>query len=166
MIVAGKGDETMAFDTPNGTRGARQPGRSRIEQWANRMMVDRVRRKGSFDAAKSIVLVSIGSRTGAERRNPVAWFPAGDDTGLVVASASGAARNPSWYYNLAAHPDLAHIEVGGERIAVTAAQLHGAEREDAWRSITTRSPGFARYESITDRVMPVIRLTRRRDAER
>lgn len=27
----------MAFDTPNGTRGARQPGHGRLEQWGNRL---------------------------------------------------------------------------------------------------------------------------------
>ena len=80
----------MAFDTPNGTRGARQPGHSRIEQWGNRMMVDRLRRKGDRSGTK-LVLVTVGRKTGEERMNPVRWFPAGGDARLIVASASGAA---------------------------------------------------------------------------
>jgi F420H(2)-dependent quinone reductase len=48
-----------------------------------------------------------------------------------VASAAGAARNPAWYYNLAAHPDQVWIETASRKAAVTAEQLHGAERDEA-----------------------------------
>jgi hypothetical protein len=48
-----------------------------------------------------------------------------------VASAAGAARNPAWYYNLAAHPDKVWIETAGRKATVTAEQLHGAERDQA-----------------------------------
>jgi len=153
----------MAFDTPNGTRGARQPRRNRLGRWANRWMVDRIRRTGSLGRAKTLVLVTIGSKTGVERMTPVGWFPGGGDTKLIVASASGAPRNPAWYYNLAAHRDTVRIEFAGQRIDVTAEQLHGAERDEAWRQITTQSPAYAKVQTATDRVIPVIRLTPRTD---
>jgi deazaflavin-dependent oxidoreductase (nitroreductase family) len=57
--------------------------------------------------------------------------PGQDDSWLIVASAAGAARNPAWYYNLAAHPDQVWIETAGRKAAVTAEQLHGAERDEA-----------------------------------
>ena len=150
----------MALDTPNGTRGARQPGRSRIEQRGNRWMVDRIRRKGAKDD-RQVVLVTIGKRTGRERMNPVRSFTEADGSRLIVASANGAARNPSWYYNMAANPERVRIEFSGQRIEVTPWQLHGDERATAWRRITTEAPGFAKYEKLTDREMPVIRLTPR-----
>ena len=106
----------MAFDTPNGTRGGRQPGRNRLERWGNRRMADRIRRKGSRG---KLVLVTVGKRSGLERMTPVQWFPGGDDTKLIVASAAGGPRNPAWYYNLAAHPDRVRIEFAGQRIDVT-----------------------------------------------
>ena len=154
----------MAFDTPNGTRGARQPGRNRLERWGNLRMVDRLRRKGDSRGNK-LVLVTIGKKTGVQRMTPVRWFPGEGDTRLIVASASGAPRNPAWYYNIAANPDRVRIEFAGQRIEVTAEQLHGADRDAAWRQITTRARGFARYERITDREIPVIRLTPRTGAE-
>jgi deazaflavin-dependent oxidoreductase (nitroreductase family) len=104
------------------------------------------------------VLTTVGAKTGEERATPVVWFPDGDSR-LIVASAAGAARNPSWYYNLAAHPDRVAIEVAGEKQAVTAEQLEGDDRADAWERITAASPGFRKYETKTDREMPVIRLT-------
>jgi len=134
----------MAFDTPNGTRGARQPGRSRLERWGNQRMVESLRRKGDRRGEK-LVLVTVGRKSGTERMTPVRWFPDGDAR-LIVASASGAPRNPSWYYNMAAHPDRVRIEFAGQRIKTTAR-------------------GFARYERVTDRQIPVIRLTPRADAE-
>ena len=150
----------MAFDTPNGTRGARQPGRNRIERWGNQQMVRRMRRKGDPRENK-LVLVTIGKKTGQERMNPVRWFPGGGDAKLIAASASGAPRNPAWYYNIAAHPDRVRIEFAGQRIEVTPEQLHGADRDAAWRQITAAARGFARYERVTDREIPVIRLTPR-----
>ena len=92
---------------------------------------------------------------------PVGWFPDGNGNWLIVASANGATDNPAWYYNLAAGPDKARIEVDGAEIPVTAQQLHGAERAAAWTSITTAAPRFAQYEAKTDREIPVILLTRR-----
>ncbi|WP_022894357.1 nitroreductase/quinone reductase family protein [Agromyces subbeticus] len=150
----------MSFDTRNGTRGARQPGRSRLEQWGNRRMVDSIRRKGTRRGDK-LVLVTIGKKTGEERMTPVRCFSGEGDTRYIVASASGAARNPSWYYNLAAHPDRVRIEFAGQRIDVSPEQLHGAERDAVWRRISAQASGFARYERVTDREIPVIRLTPR-----
>ena len=154
----------MTFDTRNGTRGARQPGRGRLEQWGNGRMVERLRRKGDRRGTK-VVLVTIGSKSGQERRTPVRWFPGEGDERFIVASASGAPRNPSWYYNIAAHPDRVATELAGERIDVVAEQLHGPERDAVWRQITAAAHGFARYERVTDRVIPVIRLTPRGGAE-
>jgi len=76
-------------------------------------------------------------------------------------AVSHRARNPAWYYNIAAHPDEVQIEVDGRTIPVTAKQLHGPERDEAWQQITTAAPRFAQYELKTDRVMPVIRLVPR-----
>jgi deazaflavin-dependent oxidoreductase (nitroreductase family) len=62
---------------------------------------------------------------------------------------------------MAAHPDEVTVEMEGRTIAVTAEQLHGAERDKAWQQITTAAPRFAQYEQKTDRVLPVIRLVPR-----
>jgi deazaflavin-dependent oxidoreductase (nitroreductase family) len=152
----------MSFDGRPGTRGARQP-RGRVLRWVNSMMARRVRRRGEVTMMgfNVLVLTTVGRRSGVERTNPVGWFPGRDGSWLIVASANGAADNPAWYYNLAAHPDQVRVEVGGRTVAVTAEQLHGPEREQAWREITTASPRFAEYQRKTDREIPVIRLVSR-----
>jgi deazaflavin-dependent oxidoreductase (nitroreductase family) len=129
-------------------------------RWMNKWMMSRIRRTGKaplmgFDA---LVLTTIGRKSGAERSTPVGWFPGKDGSWLIVASAAGAAKNPDWYYNLAAHPDQVRIETDRRQVAVAAEQLHGAEREEAWRQVTAASPQFAKYQEKTDREIPVIRL--------
>ncbi len=153
----------MSFTTPNGTRGARQPKAGRMLNWFNDRTAKRLRRKGGkFMGFDALVLTTIGAKSGAERSNPVGWFPAGDDDGwLIVASAAGAPKNPAWYYNIAAHPDKVTIEMAGRKIPVAAEQLHGAERDAAWQRITKAAPRFGQYETKTDRELPIIRLTRR-----
>jgi deazaflavin-dependent oxidoreductase (nitroreductase family) len=150
----------VTFDTPNGTYGARQPRSGRIMRFATTMMTRRVRKTGRGPGFNALVLSTVGRKTGVTRETPVGWFPGPDDSYLIVASAAGGARNPAWYYNLAAHPDQVQIETGdGRKISVSARQLHGEEREEAWRQITTAVPRFAGYERKTDRQMPVIRLS-------
>ena len=148
----------MSFDTAAGTRGARQPTGWAFRQ-VNKLMASRVRRGGGkvlgFNA---LVLITVGRKTGAERRAPVGWFPGPDGSWLIVASAAGAKGNPAWYYNIAAHPDRVQIEMNGRRMRVTAEQLHGAQRAEAWQQITAAAPRFTGYQDKTDRELPVIRL--------
>jgi deazaflavin-dependent oxidoreductase (nitroreductase family) len=151
----------MGFDTPAGTRGARQPLAGLRVRWANKTAASRFRRTGKMLGFNGLILTTVGARSGAERTNPVGWWPGPDGSWLIVAAAAGAARNPAWYHNIAAHPDKVQIEVDGRRIRVTAEQLHGAERAKAWRQIAAAAPRFAQYQRKTDRELPVIHLVPR-----
>src|SRR5580704_5192917 len=151
----------MSFDTPAGTRGARQPS-GPFFRWMNKVMSRRLRRTGGkMMGFNALVLMTVGAKSGAKRTNPVGWFPGQDGGWLIVASAAGAARNPAWYYNIAAHPDEVQIEVQGRKTAVVADQLHGPEREAAWQQIITAAPRFAQYQRKTDRELPIIHLAPR-----
>jgi deazaflavin-dependent oxidoreductase (nitroreductase family) len=152
----------MSFDTPNGTYGARQPKAGLLMRWFNGWNMNRIRRKGGkVMGMDALVLTTVGRKSGVERSTPVAYFADGNDAWLVAASANGAANNPAWYHNLAAHPDQVRVEVAGRRVAVSAVQLDGQAREEAWRRIKNDLPRFAKYERQTDREIPVIRLQAR-----
>jgi deazaflavin-dependent oxidoreductase (nitroreductase family) len=151
----------MSFDTHAGTRGARQPPGPMV-RWVNKLAAGRIRRKGGkLMGLSALILTTVGRKSGAERTNPVGWFPGKDGSWLIVASAAGAAGNPAWYYNIAAHPDQVQIEVEGRKVAVVAEQLHGAERAEAWDQIAATAPRFGKYQQKTDRELPVIRLVAR-----
>ncbi|GHH78926.1 nitroreductase/quinone reductase family protein [Promicromonospora soli] len=150
----------MSFTHPTGTRGAKQPGR--MFRLMNRLIMGRARRTDSRTMGMNLlVLTTVGRKSGQPRATPLAWFPGPDGSWLVVASAGGAPANPAWYLNLAANPDQVTVEQAGRKVAVTAEELHGAEREQAWKRITTEADQFRKYEETTDRELPVIRLTPR-----
>ena len=155
----------MSFDTTAGTRGGRRPS-GFVFRWGNNLMAGRVRKgRAKFLGFPALVLTTVGAKSGVERTTPVGWFPGPDGSWLIVASAAGAKGNPAWYYNLAAHPDRVQIEIDGRKVPVTAEQLHGAEREQAWQQIVTAVPRFAQYQVKTDRELPIIRLTPRSGGE-
>jgi deazaflavin-dependent oxidoreductase (nitroreductase family) len=152
----------MSFDTPAGTRGARSRSSSGvIGRWVQQRMMKQHRRSWKFLGMDLLFLTTVGRKSGQERVTPVAWFPQGDGTWLIVASAAGSAQNPAWYRNIAAHPDRVQIELRGQTIPVTAEQLSGPAREQAWQQIVAAQPRYAKYQQKTDRELPVIRLVPR-----
>jgi len=118
----------MSFNIPAGTRGGRQPRAGLILRLINRNAASRFRRTGKMLGINGLILTTVGAKTGAERTSPVGWWPGPDGSWLIVAAANGAAQNPAWYHNIAAHPGNVQIEVDGRRIRVTAEQLHGRAR--------------------------------------
>jgi deazaflavin-dependent oxidoreductase (nitroreductase family) len=112
---------------------------------------------GMFDGTTLLLLHHVGSRTGTNRVNPLAYDRDGDRY-VIFASKAGAPTNPDWYHNLKAHPNV-EIEVGADTIGVVAAEAAGEERDRLFRRQAERSPGFAEYEAKTDRVIPVMILT-------
>jgi deazaflavin-dependent oxidoreductase (nitroreductase family) len=76
----------------------------------------------------------------------------------VFASSAGADQNPAWYWNLKANPDV-RIEIGDDIVDVHSTELQGAERDEKYAIQAERYPGFAEYERMTARTIPVIALT-------
>src|SRR4051794_37451843 len=96
-----------------------------------RLMVKVHRRTGDrFQGMDLMYLTTVGAKSGQQRVTPIARFPDGDNAWLVVASNNGSARHPSWYHNLAAHPDQVSAEVAGRRFRVNAEQLTGDRKAD------------------------------------
>jgi deazaflavin-dependent oxidoreductase (nitroreductase family) len=150
----------MSFTSRNGTRGTRQLRNGALMRWAKKRSINRIERKGGkFMGMNVLVLTTVGKKTGMERQTPLGWFPAPAGTWFIVASAAGAAKNPAWYYNLAASPTKARVTMGGSEVPVTARQLHGVERDRAWEQIVAAVHRYAQYETKTDRDIPVIQLT-------
>jgi deazaflavin-dependent oxidoreductase (nitroreductase family) len=155
----------VAFEkTPRGTRGTNVPSfAAPVMKFVNNQMIRRFRRSaasgGKTMGMDGLLLTTVGAKTGQRRQALLGSFADGDGAWLIVASAGGAAANPAWYHNLAAHPDQAQVEVGGKTVNVTATQLTGPERDAAWQRITAAQPRYAGYEKKTDRLIPIIRLT-------
>ncbi len=114
---------------------------------------------GPFEGATITLVHHTGARSGTQRITPLVYRPEGEGW-VIFASKAGAPDNPDWYYNLKANPATT-IEVGTERIDVTAVEVTGEERDGIWERQKADAPQFAEYEAKTDRVIPVIRFKRR-----
>ena len=88
------------------------------------------------------------------------YRPNGDDSWVIFASYGGAPKDPAWFGNLVAQPDV-DIEVGTDTVAVRARVAEGDEREELWSAQKAEIPTFADYEAKTDREIPVVVLERR-----
>jgi hypothetical protein len=105
----------MAFDTRAGTRGARQPRANLMMRWVNNTAAGRIRRSGKMMGFNGLILTTVGAKSGAQRTNPVGWFPGPDDSWLIVASAAGAEREQAWQQITASAPRFAKYQEKTDR---------------------------------------------------
>jgi len=106
-----------------------------------------------------VVLVSMtGAKSGAQRVKPLVAL-LDDGRIYVIASKGGSPRNPDWYYNLVAHPDV-EVELGDERFGAVAVPVTGPERDRLYALQASRQPAFAEYAQKAGRVIPVVELRR------
>lgn len=146
---------------PNGTFGTRIPAR-RIGNALIGLQTRAYRVLGGRGMGRyTVLLTTVGARTGRERTSPIAGFPDGPGRWIVVASALGSAHHPAWLLNLARTPEAVWLQVGRDRFGVTPELVAGSERAEVWRRVVASSPGFAGYPGKTDREIPLVRLTRR-----
>jgi deazaflavin-dependent oxidoreductase (nitroreductase family) len=134
----------------------------RIEN--NRRVVEEFRANGgNVQGWGPLILLTIkGAKSGQPRVYPLMAVPDGENY-LVVASKGGAPKNPLWYNNLLAHPDVT-VETGNETFAATARLLTDDERNQAFAKAASVFPPYREYQKKTARQIPVFLLERRAHA--
>jgi deazaflavin-dependent oxidoreductase (nitroreductase family) len=100
-------------------------------------------------------LHTIGRRSGAERVTMLT-VPIVDDGRLVlVASKGGDDRDPEWYRNALAHPDV-EIVVDGVRRAFHARTASAEEKALLWPRVTAVYRPYASYQRRSRRDIPLV----------
>lgn len=107
----------------------------------------------------SLVLHTVGAKTGEPRRTELMYCPDGDEM-LVTGSNFARDRHPAWTANLLAHPHAA-VDVQGRRVEVTARLVPPQEREATWVLLERNWPGYRGYERAAGRELRIFRLTPR-----
>lgn len=130
----------------------------------NRQVVEEFRANGGrVKGWGSLILLSIkGAKSGQTRIYPLMAVPDGENY-IAVASKGGAPKNPLWYNNLLAHPDVT-VETGNETFAATARLLTSEEREQAFTKAAAVFPPYNDYQKRTEREIPVFLLERQKSA--
>ncbi len=106
--------------------------------------------------ANTLILTTTRRRSGQPRQHPLINGRHGDDD-LVVASDGGAPHHPAWYLNLDANPDV-EIQVKADRMTARAHTATPEERAELWPIMTREWPDYDRYQTRTDREIPVVVL--------
>lgn len=148
----------MSVEIPKrGSRGAKIPNPPAVIKRPMMWVFEQVMK---LRGAPLAYLTTVGAKSGAERMVPLRVFDDGPDRWLVVASLAGSPKNPAWLHNLKAHPDKVRLRIDKTTVPVTASTLGPADRDVAWERIVREAPDFGTYQRSTDRVIPVVRLTR------
>jgi deazaflavin-dependent oxidoreductase (nitroreductase family) len=104
-----------------------------------------------------ILLTTIGAKTGKIRKTPLMRVEH-DGEYAVVASLGGAPKNPVWYYNIKAHPQV-ELQDGAVTKDYEAREVLGDEKVAWWERAVAAWPDYANYQKKTDRQIPVFVLT-------
>jgi deazaflavin-dependent oxidoreductase (nitroreductase family) len=103
-----------------------------------------------------VAVRTVGARSGLPRTVRLLGIP--DGPGVVVIAANfGQRRNPAWYHNVRAHPEVAILRDGTER-PFRAEELVGAERDEWFGRAVRMNPGWTRFRDRAERDIPVLRL--------
>lgn len=105
----------------------------------------------------SLVLHTVGAKSGQPRDSELMYTPDGRGRAIVAGTSFARERHPAWTYNLLAHPDAA-ISVRGRRLDVRAHLIEGADREAAWARIERQWPGYRGYERDSGRTVRLFLL--------
>ena len=111
-------------------------------------------------APPSLLLEHVGAKSGTKRTSPLTYLADGDDL-VLVASKGGNPRNPAWFHNLRAYPDVT-VQVGSKRRAVRARVATPEERERLWPKVVDLYGGYAGYQRRTEREIPLVILEPRK----
>ena len=115
---------------------------------------------GRLEGTGVLILVSKGRKSGEPRSSPLLYFQFEEPGDLVVvASNYGQDRDPAWYLNIAADPNVT-VGTRGERFAAEAHVVRGNERAALYDRVVAANPRFATYRASTHREIPIVSLRR------
>ena len=124
---------------------------SKFNVWVYRMSNGKM--LGTMQGAPVCLVTMTGRKSGKERTLPLIHIRRGDDV-ILIASQGGMAKNPVWYYNIAANPDIV-VQTGGDVRRMRARQASDAEKEEIWPLAVDTYKDFDIYQARTERNIPV-----------
>ena len=103
----------------------------------------------------TVELATTGRKTGRRRATLLTAPVHDDDRVVLVASKGGDDRNPEWYLNLVANPDV-ELTIAGTTTPMRARTASAEEKTELWPRIVAANKGYGNYQQRTDRDIPVV----------
>jgi deazaflavin-dependent oxidoreductase (nitroreductase family) len=111
---------------------------------------------GGTGLVPTLLLTTVGRKSGRILTLPLIFGRSGPNY-VVVASKGGAPAHPAWYLNLQASPEV-QVQVKAEKFAARAHTADAAERAVLWPKMVEIYGPYAKYQTKTDRQIPVVVL--------
>jgi deazaflavin-dependent oxidoreductase (nitroreductase family) len=114
--------------------------------------------RGRLMGKNTIVITTIGRKSGTPRIRPLISGTDGDDY-IIVASFGGQPKNPDWYGNLKANPEVIVEDHGKTAVTIARTVTDESEYQRLWTKMSTLFPSYDQYRQRTKRHIPIVVLT-------
>ena len=111
-----------------------------------------------WNGTTTLLLTTKGAKTGKPYTTPLIYGKDGDRY-LIVASNGGAPKNPQWYRNLAADPEI-EVQVKDDKFRARARTASPEEKPPLWEKMAAIWPAYNDYQQKTEREIPVVIIER------
>jgi F420H(2)-dependent quinone reductase len=115
-------------------------------------------RVGSYFGAPTLLLTTIGRKSGLPRTTPLFYLEDGQKW-AVVASNAGSDQDPAWWLNLQSNPS-AQVQIREKQFEVEAYIAQPEVKDRLWSKFVDLFSGYETHQSATERNMPVVILER------
>ena len=138
-------------------RGDYEPSpREQVRDQVDRYVMSDGREGRTMRGRPVVVLTSRGAWSGKLRKTPLMRIEHGGRYALV-ASAGGAANNPSWYHNLLRNP-IVDLQDGPVTLQWRAREISGDEKVEWWERADAAYPFYVVERASAGREIPILVL--------
>jgi deazaflavin-dependent oxidoreductase (nitroreductase family) len=110
---------------------------------------------GSAFGMPVVELHTVGRKSGLPRSTMLTAPVIDGDRIVLVASKGGDDRDPDWYRNLVAHPEI-ELTIADRRRPMRARPASPEEQAELWPRVVAAYPGYGGYRRRTDRDIPLV----------
>ena len=103
----------------------------------------------------ALELHTVGRKSGQPRTTMLTAPVIDGDRVVLVASKGGDDRDPDWYRNLIANPDI-ELTMAGKRRPMRARQAPPEEKAELWPRVVAAYRGYGGYQRRTQRDIPLV----------
>jgi len=124
---------------------------AKLNVWVYRISNGRLLNK--FAGSEICLLTMTGAKSGEKRITPLMYVPYNEGV-VLVASLGGAPKNPVWYHNVVANPQV-EVQYRDKKMDLIARRVYDEERAVIWPICVDYYKPYADYQKRTDREIPL-----------
>ena len=122
------------------------------------LKISRGRLGNSFLGMPTLLLTTIGRKSGQPRTSPLYYMEDGGRI-ILVASNAGTAHDPAWLLNIRAKPTVT-VQIRGQKHMVMARVASVEEQQQLWPRLIAVFPQWQMMAERSKRAFPIVALER------